>query len=235
MGDNPVTRDELDALVEKVESLEDDLEEERERRREAEQRVDDLEDRLDSTATVEWESSNFTDARVESADGTTYPLGPVLDNKPSEMQVEQRLDDLRERLADGDLADQDDRDAPAVETETPLEDVVALPEDVAESNLSANQQRARFLAKDAREYGEAAMSGRVLKAGRVGRVLRAGLDVEPHPETVRRVMEILADLADDQGTLRKRAGEKRVVLEDDLLDRLERVEQAHDVVSPETA
>ena len=75
-----------------------------------------------------------------------------------------------------------------------------------------------------------------MKAGRVGRVLKAGMEVEAHPETVSRVMEILADLANDQGQLRKRHGEKRVVLEGDLVERLERVDaETHNRVSQETA
>lgn len=134
------------------------------------------------------------------------------------------VDRLQDRLEDGDLAGAVETNAdPTVERETPLEDVVALPESVAEDHLSPNQQRARFLASDIRDYGDSVPRGRRLTAGRIGKILRAGLDVDPHPETVRRVMQILDDLAGDEATRRKKNGEKRIVLHGGLVDRLERL------------
>lgn len=215
MTDTNVTRDEFVTLVEKVESLENELEAERERRQKLEKENQELQDRVDELE----KDTQVLDSRADA--------------------LFEAKENIRKRLDNGDLAEHTEQESETpdvVETETPLEDVVGLPEDVVDSQLTQNQQRARFLAKDIADYGEKAMAGRVLKAGRVGRVLRAGLDVEPHPETVRRVMEILADLADDEGTLRKRAGEKRVVVEDSLVDRLERIaDEPHNVVRRETA
>lgn len=206
------TRDEFQKLVEKVESLEDEheetkdeLQEERERRREAERERDELEERV---------------KKLE--DGRQYLIQDIVE--------------LEERLEDGDLAADVEQNAdPTVERETPLEDVVSLPVEVAQSSLSENERRARFIAMNPRDYGDRVPVGRRLTAGRIGRTLRAGLDVDPHPETVRRVMQLLDDLGGDQTTRRKMDGEKRIVLEEGLVDRLERLSalegQAHDVVS----
>jgi hypothetical protein len=59
--------------------------------------------------------------------------------------------------------------------------------------------------------------------------LKAGLNITPHSETVRRVLQILEDLGDDAATVRKRRGEKRIVFDEDLVRRIER-QQAHDGV-----
>lgn len=233
-------REENEQLVERVDELEEEKEQlreerdqERERRRELEDRVDDLEEELDERAALRWDSDDFDDARVESGDGSIYPVGRALANKVGETDLEEELDELRERLADGDLAGDVQEGGAGVERETPLEDVVALPESVAEDNLSANQERARFIASDVVEYGDKVPVGRRLTAGRIGKILRAGRDVDPHPETVARVMAIVDDLGGDGVTKRKKNGEKRIVVDDDLAARLERLDdvQAHDAMS----
>lgn len=199
--------DELEQRVEDQQDQIDDLEEENEQLQEENER---LRERLDEVET----DVQILDSR---ADG-----------------LHSGLDRLQERLEDGDLQEDVERAAEStVERKTPIEDVVALPEDVAERSLTENQQRARFIAQDVDTYGESCLAGRVLKAGRVGRVLRAGLDVEPHPETVSRVMRILEDLGEEDTTLRKKQGEKRIAFDGDLVDRLNRVQtDPHTEMSP---
>lgn len=148
----------------------------------------------------------------------------LIEEKTADLQA--RLDELRERLTDGDLSESE---SPIIETETPLEDVVSLPESVVEAELSPNQQRARFLARDLREYADKAPAGWCLPAGQIGTVLKAALDVTPHSETIRRVIQILDDLGDETTTVRKRRGEKRIVSEEALVGRLEQL-PAHDAV-----
>jgi hypothetical protein len=236
LEDLEAVEDRLNELEQRIEQKDQriaDLEEENEQLRE---RVDDQDDRLEdveSGATLEWDGGKWSEARVEADDGTVYPIGPAIANRPTESDLEA----LEERLADGDLADDVEQNAaPDVPRETPLEDVVSLPEDVVDRSLDANEQRARFVARDFRDYGDKVPAGYRITAGRVGRTLRAGLDVDPHPETVRRVMNLLDDLAGDAGTLRKRNGEKRVILDEDLVDRLERhaetAPEAHTEMSP---
>lgn len=228
----------VEALVKRVEQLEervDDLEEERDDLQEEnahlQERVVDLERELDKRATVRWDSSDNEEMQVKSTDGSVYPLGRVVASKASRYEVEDDLEELEERLADGDLAGdvaEAQADAgPDVEAETPLEQVAVLPQQVAERELSPNQLRARFIAKDLRTYSQKNAHGdRILKAGRVGRVVRAGMDVDPHPETVRRIMEAFARFGDDEVELTKRGGEKLLRVDGEVADRLERLHAA---------
>jgi regulator of replication initiation timing len=232
-------------LADRVEELADvvaDVQEENERLREENEalreRVDELERHQDETANVRWDSSDGEEIAVESTDGSHYPLGRVLAGKASEYELESELEDLRERLAEGDLApDQADAPTPTgptVTPETPLEDVVDLPEHVAESELSPNQQRARFVAGDVRSYTTKVPAGFVLEAGDMARVLAAGTDTEPHSETVRRVMRVLENLGKDHVDVVKRRGTKRVVFDEEIVDRLARItDEAHTVVRPD--
>jgi hypothetical protein len=71
--------------------------------------------------------------------------------------------------------------------------------------------------------------GWCLTAGQVGKVLKSGLDITPHSETVRRVLQILENLGDDAATVRKKRGEKRIVFDEGLVRRIEQ-QQVHDAV-----
>lgn len=226
--------DRVDRLESLVEDLQDELEDEREARREAEkendqlrERVDDLEEELEDRAAVRWDSSDGEEIQVESTDGSVYPIGRVVASKASRYEVEDDLEELEERLAEGDLAadvQEAEADAgPDVEAETPLEQVAILPQQVADTELSPNQLRARFLAQELRSFGDKSTSGYVLRAGRVGRLLKSGMDVEAHPETVRRVMDHFDRFGDDGTRLRKRGGEKVLWVDDEVVDRLERL------------
>jgi hypothetical protein len=234
MCEDCLTREEVKEIVtEETGELRAELEEERERRAAAEAERDRLQERVDeleARAYIDWDSGDERDIQIVASDRTRYPLGRAVKAKITETDLQERLDDLRDRLAEGDLAEAEpEPESPTIETETPLEDIVALPESVAETELSANQQRARFLARDVRDYTDKAPAGWCLTAGQVGTVLKAGLDITPHSETVRRVIQILEDLCDDAATVRKRRGEKRIVFDEDLVQRLER-QQANDGV-----
>lgn len=111
----------------------------------------------------------------------------------------------------------------SVVARTPLEQVVGLPEDVAESELSANQFRARFVAQDLKEYCSRAPAGHVISSGDISTVIRAGTDAKGHTETVKRVMSFLADLGGEAVHVVKRRGVKRLVFTEDAADRLEAV------------
>ncbi|MFC7076187.1 hypothetical protein [Haloarcula halophila] len=234
MCEDCLTREEVEEIVaEETAELRAELEGEREQRKAAEAERDRLQERVDeleARAYIDWDSGDERDIQIVATDGTRYPLGRAVKTKVAETDLQERLDDLRDRLAEGDLAEAEpEPESPTIETETPLEDIVALPESVAETELSANQQRARFLARDVRDYADKAPAGWCLTAGQVGTVLKAGLDITPHSETVRRVIQILEDLCDDAATVRKRRGEKRIVFDEDLVQRLER-QQANDGV-----
>lgn len=141
------------------------------------------------------------------------------------------LDRLEERMENGDLADDVEQGAdPDVPRETPLEDVVSLPDDVADSELNQNVERARWFASEIKSAGRKTPMGHQLRAGEIGRLLDVALDVDPHPETVARIISILDEMGQDETHRRKKDGEKRIIIEEELADRLE----AHSAMSRET-
>lgn len=229
-----VSREEFEAVLERVEELEEKVEEKDERIAELEQRVDEQE----GAATLEWDGGDHEQMWAVASDGTRYPLGRALESRVAKDEFDEELDTLRDRLADGDLGG-DRADAPAptgptVTPETPLEDIVDLPEHVAESELNPNQRRARFVAAGAREYATKVPAGYVVSAGDMSRVLAAGTDTTPHSQTISRVMEFLEKLGGDHVDVVKKRGTKRVVFDEEIVDRLARItDEAHTVVRPD--
>lgn len=115
--------------------------------------------------------------------------------------------------------------------ESPLEQIVALPEHMADDQLSANPQRARFVARDIRDYAESVPAGWSIASPDLRRILRAA-DESAHAQTVKRVMQVLDDLGGDDVEVVKKRGTRRVVFTDELVARLQRLhDEPHDVVS----
>lgn len=106
--------------------------------------------------------------------------------------------------------------------ETPLEQVVALDESMADSELTANQQRARFVAKDFREYATSVPAGLSMESGDIRRVLQAGTDCNGRTATVARVIDFLDNLGGDDAHVVKRRGSRQIVMDSALVARLER-------------
>jgi chromosome segregation ATPase len=115
-----------------------------------------------------------------------------------------------------------------VSPETNLEQVVSLPEPVVDDQLTANQQRARFIARDLKDYTQSIPAGRRMTAGQITRVLRAGTDCKGHSQTVDRVIDFLNDFGEDQVSVKKRRGKRIVVFGDNLVNRIERLTQDRD-------
>jgi len=226
--DDCLSREDVEAIVDDaVEEATAELQDTNERLRD---RVDELEDELEQRATVEWDSDDVADLWVESAEGSRVPLGNMVESSVSETVFESKLEDLTERLADGDLADEPES-GPSVDTETPLEDVVALPETIAESELTANQQRARFVASGITDYAGKSTGGWALRSSEVKKVLKAGTGCEGHDETVRRVIDVLDQLGDDTVRVAKRNGERRIFVDDRAAKRLAKLGQLETHVS----
>jgi hypothetical protein len=106
---------------------------------------------------------------------------------------------------------------------TPLERVAGLPEHLAESELTANVGRARFVARGVMEYSQSAPAGRVISSSDLRRVLVAGTDAKGHGQTVTRVLQALEELGGDGVTVVERRGERRVVFDEGTADRLARL------------
>jgi len=211
-----VTRlEELEQRVEGLEAENEDLRKENEQLRD---RVDELEDDQDDLQSEFWELEEYLYGEYG------YGLGATKLKKKGVLERLEEVDDLVDRIEDGDLQDKPEP-GPSVKTETPLEDVVALPDNIAESELTANQRRARFVASDITDYatftGKTAGGGYALSSSDLRRVLVARFDdVAGHAETVRRIVDWLDELGQDTVRISKRDGERRVVFEEEGARRL---------------
>ena len=108
---------------------------------------------------------------------------------------------------------------PSQNSETPLERICTLPEHVADRELTTNQERARFIARDVRDYAEKAPAGLVLDSQTIAKVITAAEGTKPHTQTVARVMDFLANLGKDEVEQTKRRGKKLVVVDEEAADR----------------
>lgn len=90
-------------------------------------------------------------------------------------------------------------------------------------NLTANQERARFVAKDIKEYTRSVPAGRVIKSSELRKVLIAkDGETGGHNETVSRVMSKLNEFGKSDVSIRKsRAGERVVVFSEAIVERIE--------------
>ncbi|TYL35845.1 hypothetical protein CV102_25590 [Natronococcus pandeyae] len=105
--------------------------------------------------------------------------------------------------------------------ETPLEEVCAAPDTIANESLTANQQRARSFAADVTNYTKSVPAGRAIKSSELRRVLTAIEGKHVHTQTTDRVMKILDDLGKDGVKIRKgQDGERVVVFTDAIAERL---------------
>ena len=183
------------------------------------ERVRDLEDRVGD---VEDTTEDLED-RAEDAGEHREMLAKDLAGTQS------RVADLEDGTS-GDKGGGSDTETPAPDTsvtpETALEDVTALPEHVAEESLSANQSRARFVARDVAEYTKSVPAGRALTAGDLSTVLRAGTDCRGHSQTVDRVIRLLDDLGGEDVRVVETQGQRRVVFTEDCARRLARLSES---------
>jgi uncharacterized protein with von Willebrand factor type A (vWA) domain len=108
-----------------------------------------------------------------------------------------------------------------------------MPDEMAESQLTKNQQRARDVAAGVEQYADSVPAGRALSASVLRRVLSAqsGGD-RVHSETVKRVREFLDRLGGDAVEVREtRGGTTTVVFDEGLLRRIKSQAKNHGVVS----
>lgn len=142
-------------------------------------------------------------------------------------KTNQRVTTLEAALEDGTTAE-DEPDSPSLQDtiETPLEQIAALPEDVAEAELTANQDRARFVARGVRDYTSKAPCGRVMTSSDLRQVLSAAGDSRIHPQTVTRVIEFLDRFGEDDVEVVTRRNQRRIVFSEALADRLVELETA---------
>jgi hypothetical protein len=195
------------------------------------------------------------EGRVSELESDKHDLQERLDEKDDEIQelqdelretkthagkeraeLAKRLTNVEESTEEPDSGDANGGvktgETPLHEPETPLEDIVQLPEHVVSESLSANQQRSRFVAKDVSQYSRSVPAGRAIKSSELRRVLSARDDGSCHTQTVQRVMERLDDLGGDDVAIKEtQDGQKVVVFTDEIVQRIQRFNDNHGVVS----
>lgn len=227
----------LENLADTVEQLADRVESLEEENDQLHERVDDLKEDKERLAKQNAELRQRVDDLEHSA-------------KSAESQsvgAHERINQLKERLSEVDTPTPEGGKTTVQRHETPLEQVVAMPEHIADDQLTANQERARFVASSISDYATKVGSGDYrLTAGDLRSVLSAAYDTS-HSETVDRVRSILADLGGDDIEIQeprtagfspdtkaeKRRVGKKLIVSSSLVQRLR--ETDHDVVTEATA
>ena len=181
--------DRLEKLTERVDELEAELERK-------DERIDELEDEL--AAYKDFAGSEFADVR-----------GRITDVEEQAQAAQVPSDEPTD-------ADDPTHSQPS---ETPLERICSLPEHVADRELTANQERARFIARDVRDYAEKAPAGLVIDSQTIKKVITAAEGKKPHTQTVARIMNFLEKLGKDEVKQTKRRGKKLVVVDPEAADR----------------
>ena len=136
--------------------------------------------------------------------------------------VRARITETENRQTEADSTDAtpgvEDEEIGTQTSQTPLERICSLPEPVADRELTTNQERARFIARDARDYAEKAPAGLIIDSRAVKRIITAKEGKHPHTQTVARVMDFLDELGKDEVKLKKRRGKKFVVVDPEAAD-----------------
>ncbi|KYH24006.1 hypothetical protein HAPAU_40850 [Halalkalicoccus paucihalophilus] len=203
--DQPTTEElTLEAVYEQLEALTDrvaELEAEVERK---DDRIEELEAEL--TEYKRFAGSEFADVRgrITEVEDQTQELETTLQETPTATTTV----DAEENGA-----------SQTTTTETPLERICTLPEHVVDRELTTNQKRARFIARDVQDYAERAPAGLVLDSRTITKVLTAMEGTKPHTQTVARVMNFLEKLGKDEVEQTKRRGKKLVVINEEAADR----------------
>lgn len=170
------------------------------------------------TALVELEQQVASqDARLDAASRNREHLAEELD-RVEDIATEPGADTAGERDETSDTTNTQNETSRS--PQTPLERVVGLPEPIADTELTANQERARFIARDVQDYAERVPAGFSITSSALRKVLKAKDGTTPHTQTVTRVIEFLEDLGGDGVDVVKRRGTKRVVFTPEAVERL---------------
>ncbi|MDS0300224.1 hypothetical protein NDI76_15865 [Halogeometricum sp. S1BR25-6] len=187
-----------------------------ERLNELEARVTTLEEENEELReTVESQREELTEYR-EKLDTQTNERDAAADHRK---HLQQRLHALESENKDTDTTDQ------TTETRSPLQQLVGLPAKFTKK-LTANQERARFIAQDIQEYATKVPAGFAVDSARIRRILNAKEGRTPHTQTVTRVMEFLDRLGKDEVRVIKRRGTKRVIFTEGAVSALAGIEPA---------
>jgi DNA repair exonuclease SbcCD ATPase subunit len=256
-----VSREEFEALVERVEELEQRRENDRRKLQQREERIAELEAEVSELRAAQEDSADTEDVEelrnvldvsvqrrkeledeVETLADDVEAHDEELDRQDNllELTIEKRKD-LRERVHELAREVEDGTEAEGqtphyIRPETPLEDLVQLPQEIAEQNLTANQQRMKFVAEGVHEYTTKVPAGRALPWSDLRRVMAAGEGGQAYSMNVGRVMDFFEEFGkEDVEIVDRKDGQKTVVFDDDLVKRIvayhNQTAQSNNVVS----
>lgn len=232
--------DELEELIEqKVEEatadLRDELEHERERRREEEARADRLEERVDALEERVDRAERVARASVaharrlhERADDLDDWIGSSVEG------IHARISSVQEGVSEV-----EESTVEVEEAKLPIQQLAEMPEHVAERHLDnenhRNSYRARGVWRDLDDYADRAPVGYVLRSGDLQRVLRA-LDEEGRTiesRTAQRVMDRIVEFTQGIAKKERRKGEWCLVVPEDWREQADALEESRsdDVVT----
>ncbi|CCC41927.1 hypothetical protein [Haloquadratum walsbyi] len=136
-----------------------------------------------------------------------------------EEKVETDTADSSEKQSSQSEDNDEDTTTPSGSKTTSLEQVCALPENVAVENLTSNQKRARSIARRIKDYGKSVPAGIAITSTRIRDVLTAQEDKRVHRQTVQRVADFLKQFGDGGVDIKEtRGGKTAVVFDDGLAD-----------------
>jgi uncharacterized coiled-coil protein SlyX len=167
--------------------------------------------------------------RVEKAENSTDYVHDRIDeaNDNHERATDQRknlfarVHDLETRAGTEDTVTTPDGcdTSDGNDTASPLAQLTNLPEHVAEEQLTANQQRARFVAKDVLDYADTTPKGYVVDSATVSKVLAVRDGESPHTETVSRTMDFLDGFGKSEVETRMHKGRRIAVFGEEAAQR----------------
>ncbi len=193
---NQQQQEQIEELTEQNQQQQEQIEELTEQNQQQQEQIEELEEKIEEE----------TDRRSAEIEGTHCRISRV------EEEIEEETPTPQPEETD------------TQEPETALESVCSLPEETAEENLTANQQRARFVAKDISDYGRKVPAGIAIKSSEIRRVLTAAEEGSIHTQTVSRVIEFLDRFGDSEVNEKKtRSGETTVVFTEEIVDRITEV------------
>jgi chromosome segregation ATPase len=126
-----------------------------------------------------------------------------------------RVSDLEDNTDDSETSGSDDStDNPNCSDgqSTALEQVCALTDDESKEHLTANQKRARSIAKRIDEYSKSVPAGHAITSSRMRDVLSGMEDKRIHRQTVQRVIDFLERLGDEHVNKKETRSGKTVVV-----------------------
>lgn len=161
------------------------------------------------------------------------PVGKIIDTLIQDRDdIQQELENQQQNI-DGAFAKLSQLDGHEIETEpktkteheseqgqTPMETILSWSEELAQQELSANEERARFIAKDVTDYATKAPAGFVIDSSTIRKVIKAKTGDRPHTQTVDRIMDFLKDFGRGEVEKTKRRGKNIVSFSEELVKRM---------------